>query len=584
MKMKMSKMFVVSSLRKTPHPQQRYWCCSRYQRWLSYYITVAVITIPATTVGVVQAFSSSAAAAVARGTFPITTMYSRRRISASSSSIRIPSSSLLASISNDSILGNSNNSNTDTDIENKNDKKNDETNDDTTTIQREEDTIIAEQQPGEDRRKSSSSTRRKRTQYTIDDTVCVPTDVVTLTKAVERSCRTFDKYLDKRPIAVHTRRAFETLLAHLDSTQHKNYHGLVLDSGCGTGRSTKLLAKQIHPQHLVIGIDRSFARLTKTQANRPSSSSASSSSASSSSHPSEEDDDGGDGDDDDSTNDNTTTTNSTCSPVSFVPQKREIYCHQIADNAYLVRAELVDFWRLCIEYGWTTTTTTTTAAETTAKTGEDDHTTTPMVPPAPSSTSTAARASSSSALASSLHITHHYLLYPNPYPTKARLSKRWYGHPCFPLFWTLNSHSMTTIIRSNWEQYLIEFAQAIVIANNYYDDQNLKKNRNTTTKGATTQGDGKPTIEDATMERGRSKTATMSLFPEDSAAAAASSASSSAVVRNFVRPYVAAARRGPHERLDKALPYTNFEIKYDTSEESTYELILATSSSASSSS
>ena len=579
-------MFVVSSLRKTMHPQQYGSCsCSRYQRWLSYYIAVAVATTkirPATTVGVVQAFSSSAAAAVARGTVPPS--YSRRRISPSSSLIRIPSSSLLASISDNSILGNSNNSNTDTDIENKNDKKNDETNDDTTTIQREEDTIIAEQQPGEDRRKSSSSTRRKRTQYTIDDTVCVPTDVVTLTKAVERSCRTFDKYLDKRPIAVHTRRAFEALLAHLDNTQHTNYHGLVLDSGCGTGRSTKLLAKQIHPQHLVIGIDRSFARLTKTQANRPSSSSASSSSASSSSHPSEEDDDGGDGDDDDSTNDNTTTTNSTCSPVSFVPQKREIYCHQIADNAYLVRAELVDFWRLCIEYGWTTTTTTTTAAETTAKTGEDGHTTIPVVPSAPSSTSTAARASSSSALASSLHITHHYLLYPNPYPTKARLSKRWYGHPCFPLFWTLNSHSMTTIIRSNWEQYLIEFAQAIVIANNYYDDQNLKKNRNTTTKGATTQGDGKPTIEDATMERGRSKTATMSLFPEDSAAAAASSASSSAVVRNFVRPYVAAARRGPHERLDKALPYTNFEIKYDTSEESTYELILATSSSASSSS
>lgn len=48
------------------------------------------------------------------------------------------------------------------------------------------------------------------------------------------------------------------------------YDGIVLDSGCGTGRSTKILARDIYPHHLVIGVDRSFSRLTKTKDNRQS--------------------------------------------------------------------------------------------------------------------------------------------------------------------------------------------------------------------------------------------------------------------------------------------------------------------------
>jgi tRNA (guanine-N7-)-methyltransferase len=39
---------------------------------------------------------------------------------------------------------------------------------------------------------------------------------------------------------------------------------MVLDSFCGTGHSTALLAKK-HPQHLVVGIDKSDYRLTKHQ-------------------------------------------------------------------------------------------------------------------------------------------------------------------------------------------------------------------------------------------------------------------------------------------------------------------------------
>lgn len=39
---------------------------------------------------------------------------------------------------------------------------------------------------------------------------------------------------------------------------------LILDSGCGTGRSTLLLARQ-HPHALVVGVDKSGTRLSKFQ-------------------------------------------------------------------------------------------------------------------------------------------------------------------------------------------------------------------------------------------------------------------------------------------------------------------------------
>jgi len=38
---------------------------------------------------------------------------------------------------------------------------------------------------------------------------------------------------------------------------------IILDSGCGTGRSTQRLA-DMFPRHIVIGVDRSFARLAKS--------------------------------------------------------------------------------------------------------------------------------------------------------------------------------------------------------------------------------------------------------------------------------------------------------------------------------
>ncbi len=59
-----------------------------------------------------------------------------------------------------------------------------------------------------------------------------------------------------KPVAEHSRMAFGVLADAVGSRTS----GLILDSGCGTGRSTGLLAER-YPQQLVIGIDKSPARL-----------------------------------------------------------------------------------------------------------------------------------------------------------------------------------------------------------------------------------------------------------------------------------------------------------------------------------
>ena len=61
-----------------------------------------------------------------------------------------------------------------------------------------------------------------------------------------------------RPVAPHSERAFTALAKKLVD----NPRPLVLDSFCGTGMSTALLAQR-HPDHLVVGIDQSAHRLHK---------------------------------------------------------------------------------------------------------------------------------------------------------------------------------------------------------------------------------------------------------------------------------------------------------------------------------
>ncbi|AIA73785.1 tRNA (guanine(46)-N(7))-methyltransferase TrmB [Vreelandella alkaliphila] len=123
---------------------------------------------------------------------------------------------------------------------------------------------------------------------------------------------------------------------------------LILDAGCGVGLSTRRLAEQF-PAHAVIGVDRSEDRLSRDHGELPA-------------------------------------------------------------NALLVRADLVDFWRLAEQEKW-----------------------------APE---------------------RHFLLYPNPYPKAAHLKMRWHGHPVFPTLLALGGHLE---VRSNWQLYVEEFALATAL-------------------------------------------------------------------------------------------------------------------------
>ncbi len=153
----------------------------------------------------------------------------------------------------------------------------------------------------------------------------------------------------RKPVAAHTREAFASCLNWRARQDENGPRPLILDAGCGVGLSTRRLAER-YPDHAVIGVDRSADRLARDHG-------------------------------------------------------------AIADNALLVRADLVDFWRLALEAGW--------------------------------------------------QPTRHYLLYPNPYPKSARLKLRWHGHPVFPALLALGGRLE---LRSNWRLYLEEFALAMAQA------------------------------------------------------------------------------------------------------------------------
>ncbi len=52
----------------------------------------------------------------------------------------------------------------------------------------------------------------------------------------------------------------------------------------------------------------------------------------------------------------------------------------------------------------------------------------------------------------------HYVLYPNPWPKKHHLGRRWHGHPVFPVMVALGGHFEC---RSNWRIYIEECAAAL---------------------------------------------------------------------------------------------------------------------------
>ncbi len=61
-------------------------------------------------------------------------------------------------------------------------------------------------------------------------------------------------------------------------------------------------------------------------------------------------------------------------------------------------------------------------------------------------------------LAECVHPAQHYLLYPNPWPKKDQLGRRWHGHPVFPTVIALGGQIEC---RSNWLTYIEEFALAL---------------------------------------------------------------------------------------------------------------------------
>jgi tRNA G46 methylase TrmB len=80
----------------------------------------------------------------------------------------------------------------------------------------------------------------------------------------------------------------------------------------------------------------------------------------------------------------------------------------VPDNFITVRADLVDYWRLM--------------------------------------------------LAEHIYPQQHYLLYPNPWPKKSQLGRRWHGHAIFPVLMALGGRIEC---RSNWKIYIDEFASAL---------------------------------------------------------------------------------------------------------------------------
>jgi tRNA (guanine-N7-)-methyltransferase len=151
----------------------------------------------------------------------------------------------------------------------------------------------------------------------------------------------------RKPYADYNRAAFATSFERFQRIAAGA--PLILDACCGAGESSLALARAF-PGHYVIGVDQSATRLARGQA-----------------------------------------------AAADWP-----------DNLELVRADLVDYWRLLHDAG--------------------------------------------------LRLDRHYLLYPNPWPKIGHLGRRWHGHPVFP---TLIGLGGVFECRSNWPIYLDELSFAL---------------------------------------------------------------------------------------------------------------------------
>jgi tRNA G46 methylase TrmB len=287
----------------------------------------------------------------------------------------------------------------------------------------------------------------------------------------------------------------------IDDIITKEQKPIILDSGCGTGLSTQNLAKQF-PNHLVIGIDRSLHRLNKADLKEPA-----------------------------EFIDFYKSIRATCfallpgllrrslamtaagTLICFLCIKKELnknlnhqrndsphperspsakewflsyfaiisskitnffffwqlietsYNSNISkksknttpyifrkDNLILVQANLIDFWNLIYQKN-------------------QSYLDSPNKPNSNKSNSNKSNSNKSNSN-KKWNITHHFILYPNPYPKAAQFKQRFHGHPIFPIMLKI---SPRLEIRTNWEIYIKEAHQSIKICNKDLDN-NLKIN------------------------------------------------------------------------------------------------------------
>ena len=149
----------------------------------------------------------------------------------------------------------------------------------------------------------------------------------------------------QKPIADYNREAFALALAA--RAQWQTGAPLILDAGCGVGWSTQRIAETF-PDHFVFGVDQSVDRINRGK------------------------------------------------PLP------------LPANATLIRADLVDFWRLLAGNG--------------------------------------------------IRLARHYNLYPNPWPKIGHLARRWQGHAVLPVWLALGGE---VECRSNWQVYIEEMAFAL---------------------------------------------------------------------------------------------------------------------------
>ncbi|WP_263772597.1 tRNA (guanine(46)-N(7))-methyltransferase TrmB [Propionivibrio soli] len=154
----------------------------------------------------------------------------------------------------------------------------------------------------------------------------------------------------RKPFADYNRAAFEASMERRE--QVAAGLPLILDAGCGVGESTIALARAF-PDHYVIGVDQSASRLARN-----------------------------------------------------IPGKNALT--GLPGNLDLVRADLVDYWRLLQGAG--------------------------------------------------IALARHYLLYPNPWPKIGHVARRWHGHPVFPTVLALGG---LLECRTNWRIYIDEFCFAV---------------------------------------------------------------------------------------------------------------------------